>query len=589
MEYLQGKWSLDDLYTSGTSEEFANDTKKISEMAAAFEEHRTELTDAVTPERFREIYAEEEAIVRLAYRLQCFCELEFSGDTQDPQAMARMAQTQAVVTDVSTKTMFFGLWWKNLSDKKAEELIAVCPENEYALRSSRLSKPYTLSEAEERIITIKDLTGAEALTNLYTSITNRYQFSFEKDGEIQKLTRGELMTYAHSEDAALREAAYKELYRIYGDDGAILAQIYQAIVRDWDQENQGLRHFAEPISARNLGNDIPDQVVDLLLQTCRKNRDLFIEYFKLKKKLLGLNEMHRYDLYAPIAENKRQVSFDQALHTVLDSYRNFDPDFADMAKQVYDAGHIDSEVRHGKRSGAFCLTAMPELRPWVLVNFQGREDDISTLAHELGHAIHSISAEDKTIYQQQACLPLAETASTFGEMLLSDYLEQQETDPKVIISRLMKQIDDNYASIQRQAYFALFEKEAHRMIAEGADADELNAAYMENLKEQFGDSMILDDYFKWEWVSIPHIYHTPFYVYAYAFGQLLVLSLYKQYKVEGASFIPRYKEILHKGGSQEPAALLRDAGFDIYSEAFWQGGFDVLREKLNRLKELTAA
>ena len=328
-------------------------------------------------------------------------------------------------------------------------------------------------------------------------------------------------------------------------------------------------------------------MVNLLLNTCQKNKGIFQDYFKLKKKLIGVEELHRFDLYAPISSDDSHVSFDEAYKTVLKSYNEFDPSFAEMAERVYKAHHIDSEVRHGKRGGAFCSTISPRYTPWVLVNFQGKVDDISTLAHELGHAIHSMSAEDKNIFEQHSCLPLAETASTFGEMLLSDYLERRVSDKQILSNMLIKQIDDNYATIQRQSYFALFEKDAHRLIAEGADIDQLNEVYLNNLQDQFGDSMIVDDYFKWEWVSIPHIYNTPFYVYAYSFGQLLVLALYNQYKTEGRSFVPRYKEMLHKGGSQRPAELLRDAGFDFTKESFWQGGFDILKGKVDRLISLS--
>ena len=498
-----------------------------------------------------------------------------------------MGQTQAILTEAFNKIMFFELWIRSLDDAEAAPLIEAAAGNRYYLATLRLGKPHMLSEAEEKIINLKDMTGSAALENIYSSITNRYVFNVNIGGEEKHLTRGEVMSYAHSHKREERKAAYEELYRVYGNDGNILGQIYQSIARDWCAEGLGLRRYRTPISVRNLHNDIPDEVVDLLLDTCRKNRNVFQDYFRLKRQLIGVDELHRYDLYAPIASDDSRVSFDEALKTVLKSYKEFDPDFAKMAERVYNEHHIDSEEKKKKRGGAFCSTITPKYTPWVLVNFQGKNDDISTLAHELGHAIHSMSAEDRSIFEQHSCLPLAETASTFGEMLLSDYLEKQTDDKKVLSSMLVKQIDDNYATIQRQSYFALFEKEAHRMIREGADVDELNAAYLANLKDQFGDSMVVDDYFKWEWVSIPHIYATPFYVYAYSFGQLLVLALYNQYKVEGKSFIPRYKEMLHKGGSQRPADLLLDAGFDFTKESFWQGGFDILKGKVDRLISLS--
>ncbi len=587
MEYKLGKWSLADLYPDDYKASFNHDLEKLTALVNDFENVRGELNDAIPGERFAEIMKDYDAIVSLEYKLFGFCSLRFEADTQDSSALSLMGQTDAVITELGNRVLFFDLWWTKLADEPAARLIAACPENAYFLSAMRLSKPYTLNESEEKIINIKNSTGASALDNIYSSITNRYVFKMTVDGEEKSLTREGIMVYARSDKPELRKAAYEELYRVYGDDGNILGQIYQNICRAWDQENLGIRGYKSPIAARNLGNDIPDDVVDLLLETCRKNKDVFIDYFKLKKELLGLDEFHRRDLYAPMKTDTTKISFDEAFKTMLASYNNFDPEFAKMAERVYNEHHIDSEPRHGKRGGAFCETLGPNYTPWVLLNFQGRAEDTSTIAHELGHAIHSMSAEDKTIFQQSSCLPLAETASTFGEMLLADYMQSTVTDKAVLRDMLIKQLDDNYATIQRQAYFALFEKEAHRMIGEGADIDELNAAYLANLNEQFGDAVVVDDYFKWEWVSIPHIFATPFYVYAYAFGQLLVLALYAQYKKEGKSFIPRYKEMLHKGGSQRPQDLLLDAGFDFTKEAFWQGGFDILKEKVEKLREIT--
>lgn len=583
MEYLQSKWKLDDLYPEDYKAAFDADLDELKQKVESFEKYRGELTSDITPARFLEILKDYQEIAEISWKMGGFTSLRASGDTQNTAILSLMQQTDAVTTELQNKIMFFDIWFRGLDDEKAAQLIEAAEGYRYFLTKMRSYKPHMLSESEEQIVNLKDMTGSSALESLYSSITNRYVFNVKIGGEEKKMTRGELMSYAHSAVRDERKAAYEELYRVYGNDGNILGQIYQSIARDWDTENLSLRHFSTPISVRNHYNDIPDEVVDLLLSTCQKNKQVFQDYFKLKKKLIGVDELHRFDLYAPIAADDSRVSFDEAMKTVLKSYNEFDPAFAKMAERVYNEHHIDSEVRHGKRGGAFCSTVSPKYTPWVLVNFQGKNDDISTLAHELGHAIHSMSAEDRNIFEQHSCLPLAETASTFGEMLLSDYLEKQTDDKKVLSSMLIKQIDDNYATIQRQSYFALFEKEAHRLIAEGADVDKLNEVYLNNLKDQFGDSMVVDDYFKWEWVSIPHIYSTPFYVYAYSFGQLLVLALYNQYKIEGKSFIPRYKELLHKGGSQRPAEVLLDAGFDFTKESFWQGGFDILKGKVDRL------
>jgi oligoendopeptidase F len=394
------------------------------------------------------------------------------------------------------------------------------------------------------------------------------------------------MVYVQQHDPEMRAAAYQELYRVYGEDGAILGMMYQNLVRDWKNENVDLRKFASPMSVRNLGNDIPDEVVDTLLEVSRKNVSIFQRYFKLKARWLGMESIRRYDVYAPVVKSDKEYEYAQAVGMVLESFDEFHPQIATLAKRVFDDQHLDSEVRKGKMSGAFCASVQPGLTPWVLTNYQGRANDVATLAHELGHAIHAMLAEEHTQFTFHSSLPLAETASTFGEMLLVDLLLEGETDEDVRRDMLFKQIDDAYATIMRQIYFALFERQAHQMTQDGATVDELSKAYMENLEEQFGDSVELSDEFRWEWVSIPHIYGTPFYVYAYSFGQLLVFSLYQQYLAEGEAFKPRFLKILSAGGSDAPARILDEAGIDIRKAEFWQGGFDVISNLIDQLEAM---
>jgi Oligoendopeptidase F len=581
------RWSLAELYPTTDGPEMKRDFKELEEKAAAFEQMRSVLTDSITPAKFMEVVHALEGIYTLATRLGGYAELLFTEDTQSQTSMALVARAQQVAAETENRTLFFGLWWKDLSDENAARLMKDSGDYRYWLEEMRHFKPHTLTEPEEKVINTKNVTGIAALTTLYDTITNRYTFKVEVDGEVKEMTRGELMIYARQHDADLRARAYQELYRVYGDDGAILGQMYQTVVRDWHNEEVDLRHFTSPISARNLGNDLPDEVIDTLLKVSEQNTAIFQRFFRLKAHLLGLPKLRRYDIYAPIAKSDKLYDFAQAQDKVFASFREFDPRFEALAKRVFNDDHLDSEVRKGKESGAFCATLLPGVTPWVKINYQGKADDVSTMAHELGHAIHSMLAEEHTMFTQQACLPLAETASTFGEMMLIDRLLSEETDEGVRRDLLFRQIDDAYGTIQRQAFFALFEKQAHQMVMDGASVDEMAEAYMANLKEQFGDAVEVSDEFKWEWVSIPHIYHTPFYVYAYAFGQLLVFALYKQFKAEGDSFKPRYVKLLAAGGSKAPMEVLRDAGVDVSQASFWQGGFDVISGLVDQLEKIT--
>jgi oligoendopeptidase F len=586
-KYELSAWSLGDLFPSQVSPEMDAAIEELESKVEAFEARRESLTDKISKTGLIEIIQELEAVTNLSYRIHSFASLQFAADTQDQEVQAFLSRVDQLMAEMQNRVLFFSLWWKGLDPEKANILIAGTGDFRYWLEEMRHFRPFTLSETEEKIINLKDVTGSSALTKLYDMITNRYVYSLEVEGEQKQMTRGQIMVYARDPDPDLRAGAYQEIYRIFGEDGAILGQIYQALVRDWFNEQVKMRGYTTPISARNLVNDVPDSVVDTLLEVSERNTDLFQRFFKLKSGLIGVDQLSRYDIYAPVEKSEKTYSFNQGIEMVMDSFADFDSRFVKMAGRIFENQRLDSEVRKGKRDGAFCATVTPDLTPWVLVNYQGRAEDVATISHEFGHAIHSMLAEQHSVFTQHASLPLAETASTFAEMLLVDYMLANENNERVRRDILFRQVDDAYATIMRQVFFALFERRAHDMVAQNASVEELSAAYMENLEEQFGDAVALSDEFRWEWVSIPHIYHVPFYVYAYAFGQLLVLSLYQQYKTVGLeAFKPRYLEILAAGGSASPEAILKRAQVDIHSHDFWQGGYDVLRSMVSELEKL---
>jgi len=584
--YEQKGWSLDELFPGLGTTEIEQAIEKLDASVVDFEKHREQLAADIAEEVFVAILQNYEGITRQMSRVGAFASLSLSEDTQDQKVQALMAQMLQLGAQIENRIMFFNLWWKNLDDKEAARLLEASGDYRYWLEALRLQKPYTLSEPEEKIINLKDVNGARALVTLYSTITNRYSFRLEVDGEESELSREELQAYYRDPDPTLREAAYKELYRVYEADGPILGQIYQSILRDWRSEGVDLRGYAAPIALRNLANHIPDDVVETLLDVCRKNAPLFHRFFQLKARWLGVDPIRRYDIYAPVTKSEKTYPYADAVAMVLESFQQFDPRMAELVQRVFDQDHIDSEVRKGKRSGAFCATVTPDLTPWVLQSYNGTPRNVATMAHELGHAVHSMLAAHHTALTHHSSLPLAETASTFAEMLLVDHLLEIEEDPDVRRDILFVQMDDAYATIMRQAYFAMFERQAHQRVHEGAAVDDLSGIYFENLKDQFGDSLDLSEDFRFEWLAIPHFLNVPFYVYAYSFGQLLVLSLYKQYKEEGESFIPRYLDILTAGGSASPDEILTKAGIDMRKESFWQGGFDVVKRSLEQLEAI---
>ena len=585
MSYSPGRWSLADLIPSPDGPEIAEYMDNLTREATTLAEKTPLLTPTIDLDAFSNILRSVEKIAALSRRLGAYAELWLAEDTSNQQALALRGRIEKLLADVHNKTLAFELWWKELDDQAAVRLLAASGDLRYYLESLRRFRPYTLSEPEEKVINLKNVNGIDALRTLYDMITGAFSFQLTVNGEVKTLTRPQLMAYARDPDPNLRAAAYQELYRVYGDHATLLGQIYHHIVQDWAEENINLRGFSSPIAPRNVGNDIPDAVVDTLLDVCKDNAGLFQDYFRMKAKWLGMKKIRRYDIYAPLQTTQKEYPFSQAIEMVLSSLNRFSPVLAAHAKRIIEENHLDAVPRPGKYGGAFCYGVLPGLTPWVLVNYTGHYDDVSTLAHELGHAVHALMAADHSPLTFHSALPLAETASVFSEILLLDNALTSEPDPDVRRAMLGGFIDSTYATVTRQAYFVLFEQEAHTLIKTGATTDQLADHYLANLHDQFSDAVDVPAEFRWEWVSIPHIYETPFYCYAYSFGQLLVLSLYTRYKAEGKSFVPKYLRILAHGGAASPQAILSEAGIDMADPLFWQGGFDVIKEMIDKLQK----
>ncbi|HEX6067716.1 MAG TPA: M3 family oligoendopeptidase [Nitrososphaera sp.] len=592
-----GSWDLSGLVKDPASQEFNQYLVSIESTVKAFEAKRQNLRLDMPAPEFEGMIRELEGISEKLSVAAGFAHLRYYANTASNEASALVTKMDKMSADAANRLLFFDLWFKKMvDDANAARLIeGVSPVYREHLRHERLLAKHSLSEPEERIINTLSVTGTGALVKIYDKMTSVFEFEMKmKKGRkvvVRKFdNREKLASLVRSADAAEREAAYKAMFAVYKKNSGVLGEIYQNIVVEWRDEGISMRGYKTPISIRNMGNDLDDATVNALVAACRRNSMVFHEYFREKARMLGAKKLRRYDLYAPLSTKRsgKKFAYGKAVSTVLDTFGSFDPEVRRLAERVFSERHVDSEIRKAKRGGAFCHTVTPTMTPYVLLNYDGRTRDVSTIAHEFGHAIHSMLARDLPLSVAHAPLPLAETASVFAEMLLNERL--METLPAAERRLLLaEQIDDMYATIMRQAYFTLFEVEAHRAIGEkDATIDQVSKIYADNLSEQFGSSVQVSDEFAWEWVYIPHFYHTPFYCYAYSFGNLLVLSLYRQYKLEGKPFVPKYLGILAAGGSRKPEELLMDADMDISKEEFWQQGFDLVREKIQQLKGLAA-
>ena len=558
---------------------------EIETKVAQFESARAQLSPTMEASVFHPLLTLSEDIAAASSRLSAYAYLWFSENTKDLAARSFKTKVEERLTALHNRLVFFDLWWQSVDESNARRLMTGMGTLRYHLETIRRFQPHTLSEPEEKIVNIKNVTGRSAVHSLYDVVTNSFTFTLTVKGKRKTMTREELTSYLRHTQGRLREAAYRELYRVYADQHDLLGEIYKTLVNDWKAENLQLRRFASPIATRNLGNDIPDEAVASLLRVCQKNADIFQNYFRIKARLCKIKPMSRYHIYAPHRTEQKSYRYQDAVRMVLEAYRGFSPQLAEMAERVVHERHIDARTRPGKIGGAYCYSVVPSMTPYVLLNFTGEARDIATMAHELGHAVHGMLAARHSIFTFHSTLPLAETASVFGERILSDALMSQEQDKKVRQGLLLNQLDDIYATVLRQAYFVQFENQAHEMIAQGATVKDLAKTYLAEVRQQFGKGIKVPEEFQWEWLTIPHIFASPFYCYAYSFGNLLVLALSRMYQKEGATFVPKYLDLLSTGGSEAPQAMLAKLGVDMASEYFWQSGFDTIREMVDQLEQ----
>lgn len=589
-------WNLGDLFAGPDDprlqEELAACEVEAQAFAAAY---RGKINTAGGPPAEDLLAALErlEGLYERLYRAGAYAQLLYSADTSQDSHRALVQQVEQRGVQIRNATMFFDLEWLALDDAVAAALIehpALATYRHY-LQSERRYKPHTLSEPEERIINEKEQTGISAWTKLFTELTSALEFPLTAPGEqaSRNLNLSQVLTLLRDPDRGLRAEAFKTLYAVLGSQSQTLAFIYDTRFNDHLISNR-LRSYGTPIMPRNLSNEIDDAAVETMMAVTERNYPIAHRYYRLKARLLGVEKLELFDQYAPISDVKDTMTYQEAQQVILESFGRFAPQFQEIAALFFDQGWIDAELRQGKRGGAFCAGITPSLHPYVLCNYTDDLRDAMTVAHELGHGIHDYLARKQTLFNYYPTLPVAETASVFGEMLVFDYLVARSDDPATQLSLICSKIEDNFATVYRQNAMTRFEEQVYaRRAAQGRlTPAQIGETWLAANTPYYGDAVRLTEGYQLGWSYIPHFINTPFYCYAYVFGQLLVLALYGMYRQEGTPFIPRYMDLLAAGGSQAPADLLKTMGVDIADAAFWQHGFDELARLVDRAEELAA-
>ncbi|MCC7575134.1 hypothetical protein KO361_06090 [Candidatus Woesearchaeota archaeon] len=578
----QETWNLKDLFKGKTEEEIFNKSLNLKQQII---QKKPDLEKEPTPELILDIIKLNEELELELSRILSYYSLRMHTNVKDEEAKAKLDYYKQAASDIDNETMFFDLWFIQLEEQQIKEYINNPLLEKYSQHLKNLIKvkPYTKTEEIEQILNIKNITGRHAFSNLFDVLTS--SFKFEIQG--QELTQEELVSKFSDPNPKIREEAYTALLNIYKKNSTTISEIYKNIVLDWNNENQKIRKYENAIAPRNTSNGLTNEVVQTMIKVIRENVELIQEFFKLKKEYLEKKDQHhaysRMHIYAPYNLTK-EYAYEESKKICLETYKEFDAEFYEHAKKIFDEKHVHSHPKKNKRSGAFCYGPNNETTPYVLLNHTNKIKDLFTMMHELGHGIHDIYASNNTNILYDAVLPLAETASILGETILSKKLLQTNNKEEKI-SLIMYLMEHYYATIIRQNYFIIFEEEAHKRIMDGVTKTELDNYYYDLLKEQFGD-MEIPELFKHEWNYLPHIHHAPFYCYAYSWGNLLVLALYAEYE-KNSEFKEKIKDILKAGGSKDTLKILEEANIDPTKKEFWESGFKIIKEQLEEFKELT--
>lgn len=582
------RWDLSDFYPSPDDPRLKTDLEAAKTRAQAFAKAHRGQVAARSPSQLASAFAEYEAMMDTAYRPQMYASLLFAGQTESEQNQALLNATRQASTEAFNEVRFFDVELKKLADEAFQKLLAAPELARYRhyLQSLRKFAPHTLTEAEEKLAELKNLTGRAAFGQLYTEVSARIRIPIEKDGEVKTFNVAEARALRSSPDRALRRRASDGLMKAFEDHSHVLNFCFNTLYQDHKLELD-VRGYPRPEAPTFLEDELSPEVVEALMRTTEQHYPLAQRYMTLKAKALGLTDFASHDLLAPLTESEKTIAFEDGRAMVLDAFGAFEPRFSQIAGEFFDKRWIDVMPRPGKRDGAFCSGTVPSLHPYVLLNYQGRIDDVSTLAHELGHGIHFYLSRQQSPLNFWPTTSLAETASVFGELLLMRKLLAHEEDRAARRYLLATRIEDILSTVFNQVQYTRWEQRAHAARAQGVvPAEEFGKLWMEERARLYGAAVRFFPQDRWGWISIPHFVHYRFYCYSYAFGQLLVLALFNRYQEEGSPFIPKYVELLSSGSSGTPQEMLARVGIDIEDPGFWAQGFRTLEALLGEFEQL---
>jgi oligoendopeptidase F len=580
------EWDLADLYPGRDSPELARDLADLAAASAGFRARHQGRLAELPGAGLGEAVAEYERLQETAGRIISYAELLRAGDVADPE-IARFAQTMhEAINRVATELLFFTLEINRLDDGDLDRKAANPALAHYRpwLRDIRAQRPHELSDDLEKLLLEKSVAGRAAWMRLFDETIAELRFPFRG----RDLTEPEAMHLLSDSDGAVRREAALGIGEVLGRHGRLFALITNTLAKDKEVEDRW-RHFPLPISARNLSNFVEDEVVDALVGAVRASYpDLSHRYYRLKARWFGVDQLPFWDRNAPLpGDDDRAVPWAEAQDTVLSAYREFSPELAAVGERFFAQRWIDAAVRPGKAPGAFAHPTVPGAHPYLLLNYQGRTRDVMTLAHELGHGVHQVLAAPQGQLMADTPLTLAETASVFGEMLTFRALLARESDPARRRIMLAGKVEDMLNTVVRQIAFVTFEMRVHDERREAElTADRICEIWMEVQRESLGPALSLDDAYRYYWSYIPHFIHSPFYVYAYAFGDCLVNSLYAVYENAHQGFGERYLDLLRAGGTKRHKELLAPFGLDAADPAFWSKGLTVIARFIDELEGL---